>query len=168
MALLASGRDEYRPLAAEYAKAVAAGALPEYGISTWDYGYETLFLAEYAFATKDASVMPGLTRLSTEIAHGASRLGTWGHFFARPDGIIPGYGCMNQVGVSMTLAMVVAREAGVKNPDVDRTIAKVERVPALVRRQSRLAVRRHLSPDVARRQRQVFLRRGDIRRAGRP
>ena len=90
----------------------------------WDYGYETLLLAEYALATKDTSVMPGLTRLSTDIARGASRLGTWGHFFARPDGILPGYGCMNMVGVSMTLAMVAAREAGVKDPDVDRTIAK--------------------------------------------
>ena len=124
LALLASGHAEYRPLVAEYAKAVTVCTPSQGGHKSWDYGYETLLLAEYALATKDASVMPGLTRLSTDIAHGASRLGTWGHTFARSDGIIPGYGCMNAVGVSMTLAMVVAREAGVKDPDLDRTIAK--------------------------------------------
>ena len=124
LALLASGRAEYRPLVAEYAQAVAVCTPSQGGHKSWDYGYETLFLAEYALATKDASVMPGLTRLATEMARGASGLGTWGHHFARPDGTLDGYGCMNAVGVPNTLALVVAREAGVKDPDVDRTIAR--------------------------------------------
>lgn len=124
LALLASGRAEYRPLVAEYAQAVAVCTPSQGGHKSWDYGYETLFLAEYALATKDTSVMAGLTRLATEMARGASGIGTWGHHFARPDGILDGYGCMNAVGVPNTLALVVAREAGVKDPDVDRTIAR--------------------------------------------
>lgn len=123
LALLASGRDEYRTLVAEYAHAVA-DAHPGGHIS-WGYGYETVFLAEYALATKDPVVMPGLQRLSLDIARGASGVGTWGHSFARPeDKILNGYGCMNQPGIILTIAMVLAREAGVKEVDLDNTITK--------------------------------------------
>jgi hypothetical protein len=110
---------------AEYAKAVAACTPSQGGHKSWDYGYETLFLAEYVLATKDTSMMPGPTRLATDIARGASSVGTWGHSFARPtDGILNGYGCMNQPGIVLTLAMVVAREAGVQDLVLDRTIGK--------------------------------------------
>src|SRR5688500_16174561 len=68
--------------------------------------------------------MPGLTRLANDIAEGASSVGTWGHSFARPtDKILDGYGNMNQPGIVLTLAMVVAREAGVRSPQLDKTIA---------------------------------------------
>lgn len=126
LALLASGRAEYQPLVAEYATAVAAHEPG--GHKSWGYAYGTLFLAEYAAATKDTSVMPGLTRLATDIAKGASSVGTWGHNFARPeDGILNGYGCMNQPGIVLTLAMLAAREAGVKSPVLDATIARSAR-----------------------------------------
>ncbi len=122
LALLASGRDEYRPLLASYAGKVAVFTAD--GFASWYYGYATLFLAEYALATRDPSVTQGLRRLAGEIARGASAVGTWGHKFARPSGNCNGYGCMNAPGIVLTTAMVVAREAGVKDPDVDRTIAK--------------------------------------------
>lgn len=123
LALLASGREQYGPLVAEYARTVA-GHQPGGHIS-WGYAYDTLFLAEYALATKDAAVMPGLRRLSLDIARGQSGVGTWGHSFARPsDGILDGYGCMNQPGIVLTLAMAVAREAGVADPDLDPAIVK--------------------------------------------
>jgi len=121
LALLASGREEHRPLVAEYARKVA-GYQPDGHIS-WGYAYETLFLAEYALATQDAAVMPGLQRLAMDIARGQSGVGTWGHSFARPtDRILEGYGCMNQPGIVLTLAMAVAREAGIKSPELDRAI----------------------------------------------
>jgi len=94
------------------------------GHISWGYAYETLFLAEYALATKDASVLAGLKRLALDIARGQSGVGTWGHSFARPDGILNGYGCMNQPGIVLTLAMAVAREAGVKDATLDRAIEK--------------------------------------------
>ncbi len=124
LALLAAGREDYRPLVAQYALKVA-GCQPRHdGLPSWEYGYNTLFLAEYALATKDPAVMAGLRRLSLEIARGASLVGTWGHGFIRPNGILGGYGCMNQTGIPLTLAMVLAREAGVQDPDLDSTIAK--------------------------------------------
>jgi len=121
LALLASGMEEYRPLVAEYAR-VVADHKPGGHIS-WGYAYETLFLAEYALATKDATVMPGLRRLAVDIAHGQSGVGTWGHSFARPsDGILDGYGNMNQPGIVLTLAMAVAREARVDDGVLGRAI----------------------------------------------
>jgi hypothetical protein len=124
LALTVSGRKEYRPLVTEYARKVAEYRPQLDGLPSWEYAYNTLFLAEYALATKDPAVMAGLRRLSLEIARGASGVGTWGHRFAQPNGNLYGYGCMNQPGIPLTLAMVVARQAGVKDPDLDKTITK--------------------------------------------
>lgn len=121
LALLASGRKEYQPTLADYARKVVAFSVGSF--QTWHYSYATLFLAEYVAATGDRSVMPGLRRLASEIARGASVVGTYGHSFAGPDGRCPGYGAMNQPAIVLTLAIVAAREAGVKDPDVDRVIA---------------------------------------------
>lgn len=122
LALLASGREEYKPMLAEYARKVAGYEVN--GYNSWHYGYAVLFLAEYVYATHDQSVMAGLRRLTTEIAKGMSAVGTWGHKFARPNGNCNGYGAMNAPGIVLTLAMVIARHAGVKEPVVDRSIAK--------------------------------------------
>ena len=61
LALLASGKDEYRPMLADYAKKVAAFRAEQY--ATWHYGYAIMFLAEYVLATHDTSVLDGLKRL---------------------------------------------------------------------------------------------------------
>lgn len=122
LALLASGKKEYRPMLAAYAKQVAGFKCDD--MASWYYGYATLFLGEYVAATHDTSVMDGLSRLAGEIARGQSAVGTWGHKFAIPNGNCNGYGCMNAPGIVLTLAMAVAREAGVKDPEVDKAIKK--------------------------------------------
>ncbi len=125
LALLASGNARYRAIVADYARKVAAHQPG--GHVTWGYAYATLFLAEYALATGDAAVMPGLRRLALDIARGQSGVGTWGHAFARDDGILNGYGAMNQPGIVLTIAMALAREAGVQDPVLDRAIDKAAR-----------------------------------------
>ncbi len=123
LTLLASGNPEHVPMVAEYARAVAASQPG--GYVSWTYGYETLFLAEYALATRDPTVMAGLKRLATDIAEGQSSVGTWGHGFRREvDGDLHGYGNMNQPGIVLTLAMAIAREAGVKSRVVDDAIRR--------------------------------------------
>jgi len=122
LALLASGRQEYKPLLAAYAR--KAADYHSVDMASWLYGYADLFLAEYVLATHDAAAAAGLARMTMEIARGQSAVGTWGHKFARPDGILNGYGAMNQPGLVLTLSMVLAREAGVKEPDLDKAIAK--------------------------------------------
>ena len=116
LALLASGKPEYVPIVRKEAQ-WASGFSVE-SMATWYYGYVTLFLAEYKMATGDASVMPGLRRLALEAANGQSMVGSWGHQFARPDGRLSGYGMMNSPGVPLTISLVMARAAGVHDPEV--------------------------------------------------
>lgn len=122
LALLASGNPEYLPLVSREARWAADFSAE--GFATWYYGYTMTLVAEYIMATGDESVMPGLKRLALESARGQSLVGTWGHGFAMPSGYLNGYGCMNQPGLSLCIGMVLAREAGVKNPALDRAIVR--------------------------------------------
>ncbi len=117
-----SGKPEYQGMLSNYAGMVANYRVD--GFATWHYGYAIMFLAEYVMATGDDSVMPGLERLALESAHGQSLVGTWGHRFALPDGRVGGYGCMNSPGIPLAISMVLAREAGVKDPDLDLAITR--------------------------------------------
>ena len=83
-----------------------------------------MLLSEYAMATGDKSVMPGLQRLALEAAKGQSAVGSWGHRFAIPDGRLSGYGMMNSPGVPLTISLVMARAAGVKDPAVELAIER--------------------------------------------
>ena len=120
LALLASGDPAYLPLVKREAE-WAAGYTSR-SMQTWHYGYVTMLLSEYVMATGDQSVMPGLRRLAMEAAKGQSAVGSWGHGFAIPDGRLGGYGMMNSPGVPLTISLVLAREAGVKDPEVARAI----------------------------------------------
>ncbi len=122
LALLASGNPSYLPLIKKETE--WAENFSDNGMATWYYGYVMMFLAEYKIATGDDSVMPGLTRLALEAAHGQSAVGSWGHKFARPDGRLYGYGMMNSPGLPLTISLVMAREAGVKNPALDLAIER--------------------------------------------
>jgi hypothetical protein len=120
LALLASGQERYLPLIQKEAQ--WAASFKDEGMATWYYGYVMMLLAEYKIATGDDSVMPGLKRLALEAANGQSAVGSWGHRFARPDGRLYGYGMMNSPGLPLTISMVMAREAGVEDPALDRAI----------------------------------------------
>lgn len=120
LALLASGNPAYLPLVkreAEWAAGFISGSM-----QTWYYGYVIMLLSEYVMATGDQSVMPGLRRLALEAAKGQSAVGSWGHGFATPSGRLGGYGMMNSPGLPLTISLVMAREAGVKDPEVSRAI----------------------------------------------
>jgi hypothetical protein len=120
LALLASGDPAYLPLVGKEAQ--WAAGYSSHSMQTWHYGYVMILIAEYVLATGDPSVMPGLRRLALEAAHGQSAVGSWGHGFARPDGRLGGYGMMNSPGVPLTIGLVLAREAGVSDPEVARAI----------------------------------------------
>ena len=122
LALLASGNKEYLPLLQKEARWAADFSAESF--ATWYYGSVLTFLAEHVMSTGDQAVMPGLKRLAREAARGQSAVGTWGHKFAQPNGNPNGYGCMNQPGLSLCSGMVLAREAGVEDPALDRAIAK--------------------------------------------
>lgn len=122
MALLASGDKSYRRLIkreAEWASKFSAK-----GMATWYYGYVITFLAEYQMATGDDSFKSGMKRLALEAARGQSMVGSWGHKFAGGDGRLVGYGMMNAPGLTLTTSLVLARMAGLQDPDVDLAIER--------------------------------------------
>ena len=116
LALLASGNPKYLPLIRKEAQWAADFKADAF--QTWYYGYAMTLLAEYVMATGDDSVLPGLRRLALEAARGQSIVGSWGHRFAGPDGRLIGYGMMNSPGIPLTIALVLARAAGVDDPEV--------------------------------------------------
>ncbi len=126
LALLASGNPDYLPLVrteVEWAANFSADSM-----QTWYYGYVMMLLSEYIMATDDPSVMPGLRRLALEAAKGQSAVGSWGHGFAIPDGRLGGYGMMNAPGLPLTISLVLAREAGVTDPEVSTAIERSARL----------------------------------------
>jgi hypothetical protein len=120
LALLASGDPKYLPIVEKEARWAADFTTDK--MHTWYYGYVMMLLSEYVMATGDQSVMPGLKRLALEAAKGQSAVGSWSHGFALPSGLLGGYGMMNSPGLTLTISLVMAREAGVKDPAVDRAI----------------------------------------------
>ncbi len=126
LALLASGEPSYLPLIKK--EALWAADYSADNMQTWRYGYVMMLLSEYVMATGDASVMPGLKRLALEAAKGQSAVGSWGHGFAKADGRLRGYGMMNSPGLPLTISLVMAREAGVKDPAVELAIERSARL----------------------------------------
>jgi len=122
LGLLATGDEKYHSLLKREAKWAADYSVE--GFATWWYGYVTVFLSEYILATGDDSVLPGLRRIAMSAAGGQSIVGSWGHRFANPDGRLPGYGMMNSPGAVLTIGLVLAREAGVRDPEVATAIQR--------------------------------------------
>lgn len=122
LALLASGERKYLPLVRKEAQWAADYSADSF--QTWNYAYVIMLLSEYQIATGDDSVMPGLEKLALEAAKGQSAVGSWGHKFALPDGRLGGYGMMNAPGVPLTISLIMARQAGLKDPAVDLAIER--------------------------------------------
>lgn len=120
LALLASGDPEYLPLVrreAEWANSHSTD-----GFQTWWNAYVIMLLAEYKISTGDDSFTSGMNRLAIEAAKGQSNVGSWGHRYALPSGNLSGYGMMNAPGVPLTISLIMARKAGLKDPAVDLAI----------------------------------------------
>ncbi|MFT5108375.1 MAG: hypothetical protein ACI9UA_004019, partial [Pseudoalteromonas tetraodonis] len=126
LALLASGNPDYSPIVKKEAR--WAADFSSGGYKTWYYGPVIMFLSEYVLATGDQSVMPGLRRLALESANGQSKVGSWGHKFVGQDGRLSGYGMMNAPGIPLTVGLVMARAAGVKDEVVTTAIERSARL----------------------------------------
>jgi len=122
LALLASGDREYLPLVEREAHWAAEFSADSF--QTWYYGYVLTLLGEYVMETGDESVRPGMRRLALEAANGQSVVGSWGHRFAGADGRLVGYGMMNSPGLPLTTGLVLARMAGVDDPEVALAIER--------------------------------------------
>jgi len=126
LALLASGESKYHALVKQEVKKLATYSDPEHNdLHSWKYGPITILVAEYTMATGDQEFLPELERLTHEIIEGQSRLGSWGHKFRSKElDSLQGYGMINLPGLSLSIALALAREAGIENPRLDRAINK--------------------------------------------
>ena len=123
LALLATGDAKYHAMLGDYARRVAEALQPE---DTWNWyiAYGNLFLSEYVLATGDKSVLPQLKQSTLHAVRNQCINGLWGHEPSMPGGISPGYGGMNQISLPMTISLVLARDAGVSDPGLDKAIDK--------------------------------------------
>ncbi len=129
LALLASGNPEYLPLVREQVQWASQYSDPgRRQLHSWWYGPINMLLAEYVLATGDRSVMPDLERITMEIVRGQSEVGSWGHRFVQADGRLAGYGMMNSPGVPLNVSLILARKAGVDDPELDEAIEKSTRL----------------------------------------
>lgn len=128
LALLASGKDEYLPLVRRLAYRVGPSDLKleiTQGMATWDWGYKNLLLTEYHLATGDDAVLPAIEEYTKSIARGQSNVGTWGHKMASMEnGILFGYGAVNQASLAAHISMLLADKCGVRDAVVKEAIDK--------------------------------------------
>jgi hypothetical protein len=132
---LATGRPEFAEMLKAHADKIAPPGLKlnfdDGSGSAWSWGYHNLFLIEYYLMTKDSTVLPAIREYSVNIAKGQSGAGNWGHGMAQTaynggkmHGPLGGYGAMNQPGLVCFLSLILSRECGVKDPEVDDAIMR--------------------------------------------
>ncbi len=107
--LLASGNPKYFDAARRTAHYTSTSNFDEIDYNSWALGYGGIFLAEYYLATGDITVLDNLNKVVTSIAKGQMKCGSWGH--KSPGG---GYGALNQPGLMCALALILAKECGIK------------------------------------------------------
>jgi len=130
LAMLASGDAGLLERAKDIARRMAVSADRQTGrdMGTWESGYRGVFLCEYHLLTGDKEVLPAIRVITLALARGQGMYGTFGHGFSEltPDGRlhgpIPPYGPVNAAGLIGNLAIVLGRECGVVDPEVDAAV----------------------------------------------
>ena len=129
LALLSSGNEKYMPIVRKQVQWAAKYSDPQgRELCCWYYGPINMLLAEYTLVTGDRTHVADMKRITMDIVNGQSAVGSWGHRFTRPDGRLNGYGMMNAPGLPMTVSLILARKAGVKDSRLDQAIEKSTRL----------------------------------------
>jgi hypothetical protein len=137
LGLLSTGREDVMPKIKKFAHDICIpgevlNIETHQSMLCWTWSYKCLFLAEYYLYTGDKYVLPTLTEYATKIAMGQSGVGTWGHTVAARantgylHGHLGGYGAINQMGLTLMLALVLSDECGVTNDEITAAINRGE------------------------------------------
>lgn len=121
LGLMATGREDVMPVVKARVEELIKE--PVDGMK-WGHAWTLVTLEEYYLRTGDKSVLPAIRRYALETARGQSIAGTWGHQFAGSDGIIIGYGSMNQVSLVHTIGLILAQKCGVEDSIVKKAADK--------------------------------------------
>ncbi len=117
LALMASGRAEYRPAVEKAVRAMAGMTGPELdfrGYKCWHYGLYGTVLAEYYLLTGEAWVRPELEEISTWLAAAQAPRGGWGHRPWDDEGKINGYGPINIITMQAKMAWSLLQRCGIE------------------------------------------------------
>ena len=123
LALLASGDKKHYTMLGKFAEKVAE-SLQNVDTWNWHIAYGNLFLSEYTLATDRKTVFSELKQVTMRGVKNQCMNGMWGHAPSLANGHSEGYGGMNVIGLPMTISLVLAREAGVSDPTLDKAIEK--------------------------------------------
>jgi autotransporter-associated beta strand protein len=101
---------------------------------TWQRGHTLVALTEYFLVTGDTLVLPAIEAYAVNIAKNTSLFGTVGHIFAEkfsnggPNGPMGGvYGPVNSTGMPCFLGLLLARECGLTNAEIEPAIVRASR-----------------------------------------
>lgn len=135
LGLLATGEPKYiahvkeKIHAADWASADLQLSIEKYGRHAWGWGYQGIILCEYYLLTGDKYVLPAIEQYAVWLARGRDAAGLWGHGIASLDrnggvahGRLPGYAVMNSSSLPCFITMLLARECGIKNAELDAAI----------------------------------------------
>jgi len=109
----------------------ATGSLkPLVSYDSWDWAYNSIFLAEYFLLTGDTSVTNGIREWSRSLAEAQSMYGLMGHHFTenRHDGTHGstwGYGPMHGCSLPAGISLVLAKKCGIVHPELDPAIDRL-------------------------------------------
>lgn len=136
LGLMATGEQKYidevgkviktwQPPSKEDLEALLRGE-KDMGYVGWYWGYNLITLGEYYMLTKDESVLPQIELYANALARGQDAGGCWGHRMATVarNGRLPGYAQMNQPSLSSFMGLLFAKKCGIKDPALDKGIAK--------------------------------------------
>ena len=100
----------------------------------WYRGHTLIFLSEYYLVTGDTLVLPTIEAIAVNIARNGSLFGTMGHTYSDPwpDGTLNGpmgggYGVVNSAAMPCFLGMLLAKQCGITNPQIDPAIERTSR-----------------------------------------
>jgi len=131
LALMATGNPRYLLKVKAYARSINPGDLEKaFGMFTWPWAYNNIFLCEYYLLTGDQAVLPAIRKYTIHLARRQGMYGTFGHGGSdlTPDGklhgSIPPYGALNQAGLAANLAIVLGKTCGIKDPEIDPAIQR--------------------------------------------
>lgn len=143
LALLASGRDEYKATVQDFVRGLVTDKEAmafvqkvekgEVSGRAWESGYGKFLVNEYYLATGDKTVLPYLRACAINTARGQGMYGTYGHGFSERQsngelhGFIAPYGALNQAGLSCFIAMALAKKAGVEDPELTAALKRSEK-----------------------------------------
>ncbi len=105
------------------------------GSVSWHRSYKLITLCEYYLLTEDKYVLPAIKTYANTIARGQDAAGLWNHQASNPDanfgklhGRLYGYGAINQTSVALWIGLILSKECGVKDPEVDMAVDKTHKL----------------------------------------